>query len=116
MGNGFKPTLAIVFLSYKQDRVAICDLLNQQNITIFGATTAGEFTDENLELGSTVILLMDLNPSYFKIVLCGIENHLHQSLSEGTKKRLGSRLKILKRYQRSFELLRLTLKHSQCLN
>ena len=42
-GQGFKPTLAIVFLSIKQDRDAICELLDKQNIAVFGATTHGEF-------------------------------------------------------------------------
>ena len=42
MTDGFKPTLAIVFLSMKQDRDAICELLDKQGIAVFGATTHGE--------------------------------------------------------------------------
>ncbi len=42
-GN-FKPTLAIVFLSVKQDRKAICNLLGENSIQIFGAITAGELS------------------------------------------------------------------------
>jgi len=63
----FKPTLAIVFLSVKQDREAISTLLDQKGIQIFGATTAGEFIDGNIEAGSIVMLLLDMNPAYFKL-------------------------------------------------
>ncbi len=63
----FKPTLAIVFISIKQDRDAVCALLNEQGIDIFGATTSGEFTDKEIGEGSAVIMLLDLSPAYFKI-------------------------------------------------
>jgi len=67
MTDGFKPTLAIVFISIKQDREAICNLLDEKDIQLFGATTAGEFIDGEIEAGSTAILLLDINPAYFKI-------------------------------------------------
>jgi hypothetical protein len=68
MADGFKPTLAIAFISLKQDRDAICDLLDKKGIAIFGASTHGEFIDEELEKGSFAILLLDMNPSYFTIL------------------------------------------------
>jgi hypothetical protein len=68
MNDGFIPTLAIVFLSISQDRGAICELLSEKDIAVFGATTNGEFIDEEMEKGSVVILLLDLNPSYFTIL------------------------------------------------
>ena len=34
MADGYKPTLAIVFLSVKQDRTAICQLLDEAGIAI----------------------------------------------------------------------------------
>jgi len=43
MNDGFKPTLAIVFLSVSQDRKAVCKVLSDAGIKIFGATTNGEF-------------------------------------------------------------------------
>ncbi len=67
MADGFTPTLAIVFISVKQDSNAICELLQKEGIQIFGATTAGEFIDGNIEEGSIVILLLDMNPAYFKL-------------------------------------------------
>ena len=42
MIDDFKPTLAIVFLSVKQDRDAICKILDDAGIAIFGATGNGE--------------------------------------------------------------------------
>ena len=63
----FKPTLAIVFISVKQDREAISKLLDEKHIQIFGATTAGEFIDGDIEEGSIVILLLDMDPAYFKL-------------------------------------------------
>lgn len=57
--DGFKPTLAIVFISVKQDREAISRLLDEKGIQIFGATTAGEFIDGEIEDGSIVMLLLD---------------------------------------------------------
>ncbi|MCK5369739.1 MAG: FIST C-terminal domain-containing protein, partial [Cyclobacteriaceae bacterium] len=59
---------AIVFLSVKQDRKAICDILDKEGIAIFGATTAGEFTDKGVEKDSAAILLIDLDPGAFEIV------------------------------------------------
>lgn len=63
----FKPTLAIVFLSIKQDINQISKILDEKGIQIFGATTAGEFIDGEIESGSVVIMLLDLDPAYFKI-------------------------------------------------
>jgi hypothetical protein len=68
MADGFKPTLAIVFLSVSQDRNAICKLLDAEDIAIFGATTSGEFIDEVTEKGSVVILLLDIKKDHFQIL------------------------------------------------
>ena len=67
LSGDFKPTLAIVFLSIKQDRETISKLLDDKGIQVFGATTAGEFIDGEIEGGSIVIMLLDMNPAYFKM-------------------------------------------------
>lgn len=67
MGNGFAPTLAIVFSSTAQDLKAIGTLFGSKNIEVFGITTNGEFIDEQTEKGSAAILLLDLNKDYFHI-------------------------------------------------
>jgi hypothetical protein len=68
VGRGYHPTLAIVFISVKQDREAVCKLLDDKGIQVFGATTAGEFIDGEIEGGSIVLMLLDMDPAFFKIV------------------------------------------------
>jgi hypothetical protein len=67
MANGFKPTLAICFISKSQDRKAISQLLDESGIAIFGCTTNGEFIDEVTEKNSAAILLLDMNKDHFQI-------------------------------------------------
>ena len=67
MSDGFLPTLAIVFLSLKQHVDTIRVMLNDENIQIFGVTVTGEFTEEGVESESIVVLLLELNPDYFRI-------------------------------------------------
>ena len=67
LADGFKPTLAIVFLSVKQDREAVSGLLDEIGVQIFGATTAGEFIDGDIGEGSIAIMLLDINPAHFKL-------------------------------------------------
>ena len=69
VADGFKPTLAIVFLSLKQDRDGICALLDEKSIAIFGASTNGQFIDEETKDASVVILLLDINPAHFFVAL-----------------------------------------------
>jgi hypothetical protein len=72
ISDGFKPTLAIVFISIKLDRKAICDLLHNQGIDSIGATSCGAFINGYQEgyegVGSAVILLLDLNPQSYCIL------------------------------------------------
>ncbi|MEI9807237.1 MAG: FIST N-terminal domain-containing protein [Bacteroidota bacterium] len=68
MADGFTPTLAIVFLSIKQDHKAICRVLEGESIIIFGATTNGEFIDEQTQGGSAAILLLDMKAEYFTVL------------------------------------------------
>ena len=65
--DGFKASLALVFISIKQDREAIVELLDKAGLAIYGTTTNGEFIDESYEQGSIAILLLDINPDYFFI-------------------------------------------------
>lgn len=69
MEDGFRPTLAIVFVSIKQEIDAICDLLDLQDIKIFGATSCGEFLDGEIGSGTIAILLLDMNPTNFILLL-----------------------------------------------
>ncbi|RED44963.1 FIST signal transduction protein [Seonamhaeicola aphaedonensis] len=67
MADGFKPTLAIAFVSISQDRTAISKLLDTEGIAIFGCTTNGEFIDEKPEKDSAAILLLDMKKEHFEI-------------------------------------------------
>lgn len=67
ISENFKPTLAIVFISIKQDKEAICEMLHKEDIRIFGSTTAGEFISPELSEGGIAIMLLDIHPAYFEI-------------------------------------------------
>lgn len=67
MFDGFRPTLAIAFVSIKQDRNAIGKLLDDAGIAIFGCSTNGEFIDEETAKGSAAILLLDINKNFFQV-------------------------------------------------
>jgi hypothetical protein len=45
MADGYKPTLAIVFISIKQDRKAVYEILRKEKIDCIGATSSTEFID-----------------------------------------------------------------------
>jgi len=68
LDDGFKPTLAIVFISISQDRNIVRKILDDEGILVFGVTTNGEFIDEDLSKKSIAILLLDIKPSYFTIL------------------------------------------------
>ena len=69
MADGFKPTLAIAFISIEQDIKSICDILDKQDISIFGATSCGEFINGEISEGGIVILLMDMKRTDFSILI-----------------------------------------------
>jgi hypothetical protein len=83
MSDGYQPTLAIVFLSIKQDHKAICKLMDDEGIAVFGCTTNGEFIDEVTEKGSVAILLLDINKNYFEIYF---EEYPEKNYREVTKR------------------------------
>ena len=65
--DDFKPTLAIVFSSITQDPLAITSILHQKGISVFSSTTSGEFISSEINEGSIAVMLLDINPDYFKI-------------------------------------------------
>ncbi len=67
MADGFKPTLAIVFLSVKQDREAVCDIFSSKDIDIIGATSSGEFINGYQSQGESAILLLDASRNDYSI-------------------------------------------------
>ena len=82
MEDGFKPTLAICFISKSLDRISISNLLDAAGISIFGCTTNGEFIDEEPEKNSAAILLLDMNKDHFQIYF---EEYPHKNYREVAK-------------------------------
>jgi hypothetical protein len=65
----FQPTLAFVFLTDLKEIDPVCEFFNGKNITLFGASTSEKFTDEGIDTDGIVVLLLDMVPDHFKIVL-----------------------------------------------
>lgn len=87
--DGFTPTLAIVFMSIKQDRKIIGEILHNANIDFVGATSCGEFIDGYQSVGSTVILLMDLRQDAYSILLEEVgERNLEDAATDLAEKAL----------------------------
>ena len=82
MADSFKPTLAFVFLSVSQDRKAICSILDEVGIAIFGSTTNGEFIDEETESGAMAILLLDMEKKHFRIHSAEFQNNNYRESSK----------------------------------
>ena len=82
----FLPTLAIVFISIKQDRKAVCDLFLREGIQVIGATSSGEFVEGCESKEGIVAMLLDLDPSSFRIILRDIGDG---SLKEAAEDLLG---------------------------
>ncbi len=82
LAEGFKPTLAIVFISIKQDRKAVCSILAKYDIEVFGATSCGEFVNGHQTLGEIAVLLLDLDRSCFSILFEDIGSRSVQQAAE----------------------------------
>lgn len=87
--DGFQPTIAIVFISIKQDRKAICELLTNEGVDILGATSSGEFINGHQSEGETVIMLLDINKKDYCILFETIgERSLSDAATEMANKAL----------------------------
>lgn len=58
MADGYRPTIAFVFISIKQDRKAVCAMLDEMGIDIIGATSSGEFREGHQSEGAMVVMLL----------------------------------------------------------
>jgi len=82
MADGFQPTLAIVFISIKQDRKAIVGILGKIGIDMIGATSSGEFINGHQSEGEIVILLLNIRKENYQILFEDIgERSLKDSVS-----------------------------------
>jgi hypothetical protein len=87
MGEEFQPTLALVFLSISHDRTAVSNLFDDLGIEVFGATTNGEFIDDETEKGSIVAMLLDIDPSNFTILFEEFPNKNYREITRSMAKR-----------------------------
>ncbi len=81
MADGFKPTLAIIFISIKQDRKEIIKMLREKNIDVIGATSSGEFINGHQSEGEIVMILLDIHKENYSILFEDIGN---RSLEDST--------------------------------
>ncbi len=68
MADGFKPTLSIIFISIKQDRQPVIELLTKAGIDCVGATSCNEFTDGHQSDGAIAILLLDTDKENYAVI------------------------------------------------
>jgi hypothetical protein len=69
MNDGFTPTLAIVFMPKEDEVLAICESFAKRGIAVFGASSFGQFIDQEFDTASIVVMLLDIPPEHFKIEL-----------------------------------------------
>ena len=69
MGDGFKPTLAIILVSNAEDAEPIRSIFGRHDIAMFGVTAPNTFTEAGITEGHIIVMLMDMKPDHFEIVL-----------------------------------------------
>ena len=82
MADGFQPTLAVVFMANDNERNGVTELLSKKEIQIFGASTGDNFTDGEIESHTIVILLLDIDPAYFQLVIKGADEGTIKEIAE----------------------------------
>ncbi|NQV74003.1 FIST C-terminal domain-containing protein [bacterium] len=94
MLGGFKPTLAIIFSSFRDDISKLGIFLKHRGIAMFGASSWGEFTREGVELDSVSALFLDLSTDYFHLQLNtlegGDEERVAASVARAATERFGN--------------------------
>ena len=83
MMGGYRPTLAIVLLSKVEDLDAVTSIFDNENISIFGASTFKKFSEDGIDDDDNIVsLLLNINPDYFRIVL---KDYIQSSPFEAAK-------------------------------
>ncbi len=79
LADGFQPTVGVLFVPSHFDFEGIVKVLDEHSIAIFGANTPDKFTDQGMENDAATILLMDLDPACFRIVMKSIPSGDYES-------------------------------------
>jgi hypothetical protein len=87
--EGLAPTLAIVFSSVTHDLTELRTVFTKYDIEVFGATSSGEITNDEIHEESIVVMLLDINPDAFRLKIFDGEGktsyQLGQSAAEWAK-------------------------------
>jgi hypothetical protein len=67
--EGFAPSLAIVFISIKQDHEAVGEILNDNSIDFIGATSCNEFTEGHQSNGGIAMILLEVKKDNYAVLL-----------------------------------------------
>ena len=67
MSDGFKPTLALVFMPKKKEVPAVCKLFDEKGIEVFGVSSYGQFIDKEYDTDSIAVMLLELKPACFRM-------------------------------------------------
>ena len=81
IADGFKPTLAVVFMPDEKEVPAVCELLDENGIEVFGASSFGQFIDQDFDTISIVVMLLDIEPEHFKIEIRETGNNSTKEIS-----------------------------------
>ena len=82
MADGFSPTVAVVFIAAENEREAVCSVLSQKGIQIFGASSGSNFTDGEVESDFIVIMLLEIKQEYFQLKFEGSESGNIKEMAE----------------------------------
>ena len=82
MTDGFRPTVAVVFVANDNEQKGIVKLLSEKKVQIFGASTGDNFVDGEIESNSIVILLLDIDPAFFQLSIKGTEEGNIREIAE----------------------------------
>jgi len=89
--DGFRPTLAITFVSIRQDRDALRAIMREEGIAVFGATTHGEFIDETLGSGGIAVLFLDMPTDFFQLYFEPFESGNYREVTRDMARRAHER-------------------------
>lgn len=65
--NGLIPTLAIVFSSVVHNLEELGTVFAKHNIDVFGASSSGEITNDEVHDRSIVVMMLDINPDAYRL-------------------------------------------------
>lgn len=69
MADGYKPSMAFVFITDQDEIDTISEALDAKGIALFGASTSEIFNEEGMDSDGIIALFLDMNPAHFRLVL-----------------------------------------------